>query len=279
MPRRFFESLYVEAVTSEDNVASNYIPAATISDTFKSIADAWSRQPANQYLRRLAERVAPMTPIEELPIDQARDRVRELLAAQAGIVELATGLMGIEAEKLERDDYDTASVISVLMRGVATSMRSVLLLTASFDMSIRDCFGIARSIFESSVNIAYIATVGPPAALRAKRHAMQKAYRDLLRTDPAELKIPPKSPPPSSDMIPGMPEALGEFTRVNGTELTDWANLGVSGKLAVIFEHYPGVRLTLSVSLSSIYRDASEILHGTLYAARNVSTTMRRLGW
>lgn len=91
---------------------------------------------------------------------------------------------------------------------------------------------------------------------------MQKAYRHL-RTDPEELKIPP----PAADMIPGMPEALSEFTRTNGTERTDWAGLSVTGKQAVIFKHYSGVRLTMLVSLGSIYRDASEILHGTFYAA------------
>ena len=208
-----------------------------------------------------------MAPLEELPLDRARDRIRDLLAAQVDIVELAIGLIRIQAEKLTGDDQETARVSWVLMRGVATSMRSVLLLTASFDMSIRDCFGIARSIFESSVNVAYIAAVGPPVALRAMRHAMQKAYRSLLRTEPDELRIPPGCLPPAADMIPGMPEALGEFTRANGTELTDWAGLSVHGKLAVIIEHYPGVRLNMSVSLGSIYRDASEILHGTLYAA------------
>lgn len=208
-----------------------------------------------------------MSPLEELPLDQARDRIRDLLSTQVGIVELATGLMIIEAEKLKGDDQETARVIWVLMRDVVTSMRSILLLTASFDMSIRDCLGIARSIFESSVNVAYIASVGPPAALRAMRHATQKSYRDLLRTDPDKLKLPPKPLPPPADMIPGMAEALGEFTRTNGTEQTDWAGLSVHGKLAVIFERYPGVRLNMSVSLGSIYRDASEILHGTFYAA------------
>ncbi|HRY01701.1 MAG TPA: hypothetical protein P5256_01145 [Beijerinckiaceae bacterium] len=208
-----------------------------------------------------------MAPLEQIPLDQARDRVRDLLAVQAGIVELAVRQMMYEAERFAGDDQETARVIWVLMRDAATSMRSVLLLTASFDAAIRDCYGIARSIFETAVNVAYIATIGPPAALRAMRHATQKAYRDLLRTDPDGLKVPPRDPPPAADLIPGMPEALGEFTRANGTELTEWAGLGVQGKLAAICERYPGVRLGMSVSLGSIYRAASEVLHGTLYAS------------
>ncbi len=195
-----------------------------------------------------------MSPLEQLPLDQARDRVRDLLARQAGIVDQVTTLMASQAEMLGGDERETARVVWVVMRGVATSMRSILLLTAAFDMSIRDCFGIARSIFESSVNVAYIVAVGPEAAVRLRRHAMQKAYRNLLRSDPQELKLPSASPP-AAEVIPGMPEALDEFTRANGAELTDWAGLNVHGKLVVIFEHYPNVRLTMSYPRSSLLRD------------------------
>jgi hypothetical protein len=62
-----------------------------------------------------------------------------------------------------------------------------------------------------------------------------------------------------------MVEALGEFTQKNGSEITDWAGASVRRKLDAIYSSYPGVKLAMSVGVASIYRDASEILHGTFY--------------
>lgn len=216
-------------------------------------------------LRLILEIENSLSYIGDCPVDEARDLVRNLLKKQLHILEATISAAATQAESLDGNEREMLRVIWVLMRGVATSIRSVLLLTAEFSMGIRDCYGIARSIFEGSVNVAYITAVGPEIALKARRHAMQKAYRNLLRTDPAELKLPTRTPPPLAEDIVGMVEALGEFTQKNGSEITDWAGANVHRKLDAIYSKYPGVQLSMSVAVSSIYRDASEILHGTFY--------------
>lgn len=196
---------------------------------------------------------------------EARDQVRALIEKRTILLELATNVLATRVEKLHGDQRELANVLWVMMRGISTSMRSLLTLTSSFDYRIRDCFGIARSIFEASVNVAYIAAAGPEAAHRARRHAMQKSYRDLQRSDPPELRMPPRPIIPAAAEIPGMVDALSEFTGKKGAELNDWAALSVPQKVAAIVGRYPGVQLTMSVSMDVIYRTASEILHGTFY--------------
>ena len=45
----------------------------------------------------------------------------------------------------------------------------------------RDCFVLARTVFETIVNVCFISAKGDEGAERAKRHAVQKSYRDLQR--------------------------------------------------------------------------------------------------
>ncbi|TCL74876.1 hypothetical protein [Rhizobium sp. BK251] len=206
-----------------------------------------------------------MSYISDYPVDEARDLVRNLLTKQLVILEATVSAAATQAESLDGNEREMLRVIWVLMRGIATSTRSVLILTAEFSMGIRDCYGIGRSIFESAVNVAYITAAGPEVALKARRHAMQKAYRNLLREDPAGLNLPRRAPPTPAEDIAGMVEALGEFTQKNGSEITDWAGASVHRKLDAIYSGYPGVQLSMSVAVASIYRDASEILHGTFY--------------
>jgi hypothetical protein len=126
--------------------------------------------------------------IGDCRVDEARDLVRDLLAKQLVILEATVSAAATQAESLDGNEREMLRVIWVLMRGIATLTRSVLILTAEFSMGIRDCYGIGRSIFESAVNVAYITARGPEVALMARRHATQKAYRNLLREDPAGLK-------------------------------------------------------------------------------------------
>lgn len=203
-----------------------------------------------------------MALIETLELSDAKDRLRSLIEDRTILAERVTAALAAKAQSLGDDDAELVNVLWVLMPGVTTSTRSVLKLTSDFDMSIRDCFGIARSIFEGSLNVAYIAAVGAPAALKARRHSKQKAYRDLSRPEIIELKID-RSTLPSAHEIEGMAEALDEFTGRKGAELTDWAGIGVREKMNAVFEHYPGAKLGMSVAADTIYRPASEVLHGT----------------
>jgi hypothetical protein len=134
----------------------------------------------------------------------------------------------------------------------------------------RDCFVLARTVFETIVNVCFISAKGDEGAERAKRHAVQKSYRDLQR----ELNINSQKLTvawsgqldPAAD--PELQAALADFTSRKGREITSWTPESVKEQIAVIDAKYGSkVSVGLQFSLLSIFRHASEIAHGTLFGA------------
>lgn len=175
--------------------------------------------------------------------------------------------IGVERGDRLKDLSYTIETILIMMDGVNTSIKSIFILTRNIDPCIRDCYGITRSVCEGSINIAYILTSGNEIASRARRHGMQKSYRDLSRIENISgFKINYPDLPPLHD-IPGMQKAIDEFTRRNGTEITEWSGLNLTSKVDAIVAKYPGLKLSLQGSISGLYRTSSELLHGTFAGA------------
>ncbi len=166
---------------------------------------------------------------------------------------------------IESDEVLRVTVLMIQALGVST--HSVIKLTESRDMSIRDCFGIARSVSELAVNICYIAAGGSEVAQRAGRHALQKGFRDLQREgDIGGISFKfGRANVPSVDDVPGLAEALSEFTGRKGQEITDWTPLKISNRIEDVGKVNSRAALALSGSTVSVYRHASELLHGTYF--------------
>ncbi len=135
---------------------------------------------------------------------------------------------------------------------------------------MRDCFVIARTVFESIVNFCFICGKGNEATARAEAHAMQKTYRDLHR----ELEINQQklsvqwSGQVDLSSNPKLQAAIAEFTSSKGREKTSWTSETVTERIEVIGAKYgTEVATRLQFALLSIYRHASEIAHGTLFGA------------
>lgn len=82
---------------------------------------------------------------------------------------------------LHKNDY--YDVLAPLLYSIKESCDSISFLAKNG--KVRDCFVLARTIFETSVNFCFISAGGKDVAERAKRHALQKSFRDLSR----ELEI------------------------------------------------------------------------------------------
>jgi len=135
---------------------------------------------------------------------------------------------------------------------------------------MRDCYVLARTAFETAVNICFICAIGEEAANRAKRHAIQKSYRDLQRElDVNGIKLELSwSGANSVQRSPELQQALDEYTGRNGREITSWTPETVKQQLEVIERVFgDSVATHLVFGLLSIYRHASEIAHGTLFGA------------
>jgi hypothetical protein len=160
------------------------------------------------------------------------------------------------------------SVLTPLLYAAIDTSGSVLSLAQTG--KVRDCFVLARTAFETIVNICFICAKGDEVARRAKNHALQKAYRDLSR----ELNISGQKltlkwiGEIKSESNPELQAALAEFTSKKGREITSWTPETVQEQIETVDACY-GKRISihLQFALMSIYRHASEIAHGTYFGA------------
>jgi len=132
----------------------------------------------------------------------------------------------------------------------------------------RDCYILGRTLFETLLNAAFILSKGQGAAIRAHRHATQKTYRNLTRElEIGGMKIS-LSVPELKEPATELKIALEEFTGKKGREITSWTEESISERIKFIREKYgSNVAGNFQFALFGIYRNASELVHGTLFGA------------
>lgn len=196
--------------------------------------------------------------------------VREILKQQVRLIDYLIAFILIEKKKnLEPEKIKTFSTIMMMIQGIGVSANSILKLTEDIEMSIRDCYGIARSILETSINVCYIISEGKSKNDLAVRHAEQRAFRNLKKENrygniiiSAELMgIDKKKQIPDE-----LKKALAQFSTKKGKEIREWTSDSVETRIEVISKYYPRQTLTFALSHAMIYRTSSEILHGTYFS-------------
>lgn len=215
--------------------------------------------------------LAGSRPIESMKPEAAREHIRALLLELTEHIGfamhcLATGDKVSNKVKFV-ENGDVIKTIYFMIDALRSSTKSIIKLTDTFDMGIRDCFGIARSISESAINVCYIIAAGDEAASLARRHALQKNYRTHSRKERIGTLDIGGDNLPDVDDIPGLKEALADFTRKNGLEIKNWTTLSLDDKRRFIVDRFPRIEL-LTTSTIAMYSDASEILHGTFYGVQ-----------
>lgn len=160
------------------------------------------------------------------------------------------------------------SVLSPLLFAVCETSGSVLSLAHTG--KVRDCYILARTCFETIINICFICAKGEEAVKRAKNHALQKAYRDLNReVDINGQKLTLNwSGDVKPESNPELQAALSEFTSKKGREITSWTPETIQEQIKTINARYgERVSMDLQFALLAIYRHASDIAHGTFFGA------------
>ncbi len=76
--------------------------------------------------------------------------------------------------------HPKADVIGPLLWAAAQSCDSVNKL--AYYGKLRDCFSLGRCVWETLLNAAYVHISGDEIADKARKHALQKSYRDLDRS-------------------------------------------------------------------------------------------------
>lgn len=169
-------------------------------------------------------------------------------------------------KKLMNSEDDITLHLYTLLFSIYDSCKSILILTPHYQL--RDTFLTARTIYELTLNIGYIATEGRTTLEKAKRHLQQKAYRDLerkLNIDSMNLTI--ETLGLENLKVPkDLKKALDEYTNQKGFEIRSWTGENVFKKIEIISSKYgQKIKDILNIGLFNIYRHSSEIAHGTLF--------------
>lgn len=164
-------------------------------------------------------------------------------------------------------DREAFRVPLLMLQAVGVSVHSVLKLTHERDMGIRDSFGIVRAAVETAINAAFIAVSGEHTAEKAIRHMRQKRWRDLRRHGRVgDLRITAsRAVDLEVDDLPGLREALDEYTNKRGEEVRDWTPDSLQKRITTISDFHRRAGMSLGIAHFAIYRPASELLHGTYY--------------
>lgn len=200
-----------------------------------------------------------MDELNELHRQQGRELLRLQCRALDALIEEIAG------HTVTHSDLDRITIW--MLQAIGVSANSILKLTDTVDMSIRDCFGIARSAAETAVNVSYIAVGGSQLADLAIRHLRQKRWRDLKRVaqmGDQQITIERHLPRGPED-FPGLEEALDEFTSPKGQEIRDWTTDNIQKRISLVDGVSKRSAQALSGAIFAIYRPSSELLHGSFY--------------
>lgn len=139
----------------------------------------------------------------------------------------------------------------------------------------RDVIILSRPFVESIINIGFICADEEKGIIKSKKYAYQKGYRDLFKSIkiegyPVEVGL--------NDAVkkiidghrpPNLIQALEEYTTKKGKEVTSWTTETAKEKLEVVSTRFGLlVRGLLTFAFLNIYKDVSEIIHGSYYGVR-----------
>lgn len=168
--------------------------------------------------------------------------------------------------KVEERKPNEVGVLYPLLDSIAESTES--LRTLIKHLKLRDSYVIARVIFETSVNACFLLTDPETISGRAHAHARQKALRNLIRAIELAGDQIFEFKAQGADKLLNNPqhqEWLNDFTSKAGREITSWTTENVQQRLEAVYLKF-GDEKTRGLAFGLLlYRNASEIAHGTLF--------------
>lgn len=164
---------------------------------------------------------------------------------------------------------ELTSVVGPILKLNLDTGKSIKLLAEN--NHLRDLIILSRPFIESIINVGFICAKGDEAVIKSKKYAYQKGYRDLfreLKLNDIEIKNGLTSHKEFIDQHrpQNLVDALEEFTTKQGNEKTSWTSETAKQKVEEIGKQYGiWVNGLLTFAFFNIYRDVSEIIHGSYY--------------
>lgn len=164
---------------------------------------------------------------------------------------------------------DLIKIVGPLLLFAKESLTSV---TALYKKKcLKDCFILSRHYIETIINIGFICATKETSLKKSRSYSIQRSFRDKNR----ELKINSKL----HKIIYGneeflkklgqnkiIKESLKEYTTNRGKEIKQWTKETIKEKIEIIDKKYGDyVSDLLTFAFFSIYKDSSEVIHGSYY--------------
>ena len=132
---------------------------------------------------------------------------------------------------------------------------------------INQAYIVSRALLERLTNFCFLQLCTDPEFSDYVDYSLNKAGRSLDRSIEANGQVKARIALNGGDfeLPPEISAAIAKFTSERGREKTRWTNVSLPDRAAVIEAKLGNTGLFMS--LLTIYADASEALHGTLYGA------------
>jgi hypothetical protein len=195
------------------------------------------------------------------------DYKKEILHLDKQLAFLNEVILAIAPDKI--GFLELTSVIGPILKLNLDTGKSIKLLAEN--NHLRDLIILSRPFIESIINVGFICAKGDEAIIKSKKYAYQKGYRDLfreLKLNDVEIKngLTPHKEFIDQHRPQNLVEALEEYTTKQGSEKTSWTNETAKQKVEEISKEYgTWVNGLLTFAFFNIYRDVSEIIHGSYY--------------
>jgi len=190
----------------------------------------------------------------------------EYLMEAQQILDKLTSILFKANEKLPISSDNLRMALSMMAWPIIESGHSMLVLS-SMDKQ-RDCYILARPIFEHVLNMGYFGAKGEDTIKKSIDHYYQKSFRDLYR----EISIKDIKVAIGLNNIDAvhkddnLRKAIEDFTTKKGFEERSWTGDNTFKKIEIISDKYgKNIGTILTLNLFFIYRHSSEIIHGTMF--------------
>lgn len=158
--------------------------------------------------------------------------------------------------------------IKVLLASSCNTATAICLLGNENEYFYNEMIILSRGYIEKLINYCYLTVCDEKEYQNYIKHSIQKSYRKLDRSiKVGNHKISVSYSGKEAIKTDRILEALNEFTSQHGKEITHWTKMSIEERLNVISEKTKINIGIFMLNTLSIYEDASESLHGTLYGA------------
>jgi hypothetical protein len=165
-----------------------------------------------------------------------------------------------------RSDAKHSEELFLLLLSISDSLSTLSILSRINKM--RDCYAISRMIYETSINVLYIAATEFEAMDDMIKYTEEKSKHESTRS----IAIDKEAVFLVFDEEKGHTVGFAKNNPFKSKgDPRNWTNINIERRINTINKKYGDtVSRFLQLSHLTIYRTSSDIIHGTLYGARHM---------